>query len=534
MGQRWGTVGGAKLHKLTAARGASRLATFGVALALFGASCDRQRAPEVELIDCDEQGVAAKCGKLGVPEDRRNVPPSERRGDKLWLSYVVLPAHSARRESPIFFLAGGPGQSAINHTDQLAPLFEELRRERDVVLLDQRGAGKSATHQCKSDSYGPLHVLPLAGIREDCQSELHVDPALYSTDAAADDVEALRVALGYDTIHLVGASYGTRLALRYAERHPGRARSLVLDGVVPPEMRLFLDTLPDTQRALDLVFERCAKTPACHSRHPDLKAEFYSLRQKLHPSITHSSSKRSEFLATIRRLLHSPQGSAHIPQLIAEMQQGRSGGQGTSGSTLGYSENRVATWLTLSVVCAEDIPRFTEAELDQAAQQSFIPKQDLLQLRYLCEKWLPGSAPGARSPWLDERDADYAITRADAGTAAPKDAGAPDAAAAPPSPPSVKLPIPPADPKQPRLDVPALLLSGALDPVTSPRWGELALTRLPRGRHLVVPDAAHGTLQAACVARLMTEFIRSGEAASIDASCLDGREPPPLVMAPRD
>ncbi len=511
---------------------AFRLAFAGAALTLFGASCDRQpRAPEVELLDCYEKGVVAKCGSLGVPEDRRSAPTSEQQGDKLWLSYLILPAHSARRESPVFFLAGGPGQSAISLTGQLAPLFEELRRERDVVLLDQRGTGKSGGLNCDAGSPRSSHLIRLAEASDYCRAQLSIDPALYSTDAAADDLEDLRVALGYDTIHLVGASYGTRLALRYAERHPGRARSLVLDGVVPPEMRLFLDALPDAQRALDLVFERCAKTPACDSAYPKLKTRFYRLLAELDriarlpmrdpgspAPFRPPSVDEYLLLSTIRLLLYSPEGTALIPHLITEAIEGSSEGLTAAMSTFtrGTAET-LSTGLTLSVICAEDIPRFTEAELDQAAQQSFISKEDSFQIRHLCEKWIPGAAPGARPGWQYVE---------------PNDAGAPDApdaSAAPPSPSSVKLSIP--DPKQPRLDVPALLLSGALDPVTPPRWGELALTRLPRGRHLVVPDAAHGTLHTGCVARLMTEFIRRGEAASIDASCLEGREPPPLFIS---
>ncbi|MCW5790343.1 MAG: alpha/beta fold hydrolase [Polyangiaceae bacterium] len=478
-----------------------------------GFACDGA-APgrTTEPTACDVRGVSALCGELQVPEDRAGAGPTAR----LQLGYVVLPAHGARRESPVFFLAGGPGQSATQLTRELAPLFEELRQERDIVLLDQRGTGRSGRLHCDT----PDELTEY--FREDfdlealgaCRARLGKNPAHYSTAAAADDLDELRAALGYDTINLVGASYGTRLALSYAARHPTRARALVLDGVAPPAMRLFLDALPDAQRALDLVFERCKRAPACAARSPHLAADFKALLARLaeepltrtipHPATGKSvelTLTRAGLAGAIRVLLYSPELTALVPHLIREVARGELGGLAAAVHAVARgTQATVSLGLMLSVACAEDVPRITDAELDEAAARSFVPKSSVLEFRRACEVWL-GASPSAVAT----------------------DAGVPSgtlADGALRSIPSENLII----------SIPALILSGELDPVTPPRWGEQAKAGLPRGLHLVVPGAAHGTLSVGCVPRLMTELIRRGDAQGLDASCLEGHTPPPLFL----
>ncbi|MFR0656691.1 alpha/beta hydrolase, partial [Pantoea sp. SIMBA_079] len=76
-------------------------------------------------------------------------------------------------------------------------------------------------------------------------------------------------------------------------------------------------------------------------------------------------------------------------------------------------------------------------------------------------------------------------------------------------------------------DVPALLLSGELDPVTPPAYAERVLATLPNGRHLVLQGQGHGTLALGCMPKLLAQFIESTDATALDAACLDTMRPVP-------
>ena len=141
------------------------------------------------------------------------------------------------RPDPLFILAGGPGQAA-SFLGPFAAALTGVRKDRDIVLVDQRGTGRSSPLECAA--FKPDHSLE-AAIEFDpvpkaqaCARELAaqgVDAAQYTTAAWVADLDAVRAALGYDKINLWGGSYGTRAALEYLRRHADHVRSVVLDGV---------------------------------------------------------------------------------------------------------------------------------------------------------------------------------------------------------------------------------------------------------------------------------------------------------------
>ena len=113
-----------------------------------------------------------------------------------------------------------------------------MQRERDIVLVDQRGTGGSNALNCPfpdEDEAADLTPAQLRAHARDCLASLHADPRFYTTSVAVQDLDAVRAALGYARINLYGVSYGTRVAQHYLRRFPGQVRALILDGVVPPD-----------------------------------------------------------------------------------------------------------------------------------------------------------------------------------------------------------------------------------------------------------------------------------------------------------
>jgi pimeloyl-ACP methyl ester carboxylesterase len=187
--------------------------------------------------------TAAEMGRIVVPADRED--PG---GGQIELAFVRLASTAEAPGPPIVFLAGGPGVPGIvmGQVPPYRTLFERLRGIGDVILLDQRGSGRSAPSlDCPADSPLPPDVLldeerALAALLpplEACATRLRAsgtEPADYTTAASADDIEDLRRALGAQRVSLLAFSYGTELALAFARRHGEGLDRLVLASVRPP------------------------------------------------------------------------------------------------------------------------------------------------------------------------------------------------------------------------------------------------------------------------------------------------------------
>jgi pimeloyl-ACP methyl ester carboxylesterase len=198
-------------------------------------------APTAELKPCRLRGLEhdALCGVLKRPLD-----PARPQGPQIDLHYAVLPALARnKRPDPVFFLAGGPGQSAIELAGLVSSEFARTLNRRDVVLIDQRGTGRSAPLRCEEadELMRPLSDLLDEAIQRQrvsaCRTRLQALPygdlRFFTTTLAMADLEAVRAALGAARINLVGASYGTRAALEYMRLYPAAVRRVVLDGTAP-------------------------------------------------------------------------------------------------------------------------------------------------------------------------------------------------------------------------------------------------------------------------------------------------------------
>jgi pimeloyl-ACP methyl ester carboxylesterase len=232
--------------------------------------------------------VAGELGRLRVPENRR-----ARSSRWIELVFLRLPSTSPRPGPPLVYLAGGPGESGIETARGVGlDTFMALRGVADVIVIDQRGTGKSGPSLECAGSWG--FPLDRPGNRSDmlriarervraCAGELRrrgIDLAGYTTAASADDVEAVRRALGAPKISLWGISYGAHLALATLRRHEGRIHRVVLTGVSGPDHAML--KLPSSvDRQIDAVQALFQADAGVRSRIPDLKGLIRDLLKQL-------------------------------------------------------------------------------------------------------------------------------------------------------------------------------------------------------------------------------------------------------------
>jgi pimeloyl-ACP methyl ester carboxylesterase len=471
-----------------------------IALALLACAPQRTRSEPITFEPCQLASpstparVEARCATVEVPEDW-----SRPEGRRIALRVAVVRAEAPKPEpDPVFMLAGGPGQAATEQFPAVAPAFERLRRDRDLVLVDQRGTGGSSRLACPPSGSAPL---ALSRSEEDdlrlvtaCARALPGDPAQYTTPAFARDLDRVRELLGRERVNLVGFSYGTRAALAYLRLFPGRVRTLVLDGVAPPEMAIGAHFARDGQRALGLLFQRCAADAACRERFPDPGARLAALSSRLR-----AASPRVEVadpvtgvirmvpfgLLQLRRVVslftYAPETAALLPVLLERAaSEGQLAPLAAQGLLMADDfEAALSRPLQWSVLCAEDVPFYGEAGPEDAA--SLLGDDVRRTLPRVCRLW-PHAPPD----------------------------------------PALRSPV--------RSDVPALLLSGEGDPVTPPSWAEVAARGLPRSRHLVLPGGGHGTLYRGCLPMLAARFVEAGSAERLDAACLERSRPAPFFL----
>jgi pimeloyl-ACP methyl ester carboxylesterase len=209
------------------------------------------------------QGNEYACGHLTVPLDPSGVTPGT-----VTLAIRRHRAPLGDGRVAVIALAGGPGQAAIPFTEQFLSVLGPILQTRDEIVFDQRGTGLSGRLKCRalehaSPGESPGHAV--AG----CAAELGPDRSFYTSEDTVADIEAIRVAGGYEKVVLYGTSYGTKVAEEYAEAHPGQVEALVLDSVVPPDgpEPLNRSTLAAVPR---ILHQLCAGSACAHiTSHPD-------------------------------------------------------------------------------------------------------------------------------------------------------------------------------------------------------------------------------------------------------------------------
>jgi len=436
------------------------------------------------------------CGTLDVWEDR-----VAKAGRKIPLKIVVLPALKQKfAPDPVFFLAGGPGQGAADLAGQLQEPFRNFEMDRDLVFVDQRGTGKSNPLECRpakgeeeDDDDSPM-VRNLRACLDSYQGK--ADVTKYTTSIAMDDLDDVRQFLGYAKINLFGVSYGTRAAIVYARRHAASTRAVILDSVAPTNMQLPLYMARDGQRAMDLLFRDCEKDPGCNQRFPNLRDRLKTLLDRLgaHPQHVRYVHPRTglEKELDVKRLtvgsilfasLYSPETASLVPLLIEEAEKGNFTGMLALGAAYDPLSESMALGMHFSVVCSEDASIIKPGSVERETAGTFLgPEMAELRLKP-CEFWPRGQVEAAYFE------------------------NAPS-------------------------DVPALILSGDLDPITPAVWGRQIAAEWKNSKQIVVPGTGHGAWQSKCVIKLMSQFLNAGSTANLDSSCVEHVKRPPFFLGP--
>jgi len=444
------------------------------------------RVPELES--------EAWCGRYEVFENR----PSGR-GRKIALNIVVVPALAEKpAPDPVFFFAGGPGQGSTSIVGFLAggPMAA-VRRERDLVFVDQRGTGASNPLTCNlfADDNDPRayfeDIFPVGQVRA-CRERLEkvADLKQYTTSVAVQDLDEVRRALGYEKINLYGGSYGTTVALAYMRRHGAHVRSAVLAGVAPTGLRLPLHFAKGAQHAIDRLFDDCAADAACRAAFPHLREEFRSVLDRLGKApatveflnpFTKQRQRvtlaRGPFAERLRLLLYGREPASRVPLLIHRAYEGDFKPFILASLPQARAIQRsVALGMYFSVTCSEGVPFITEEDIRKETRGTFLGEYRVRAHAAACREWPRAAVPNGFTSAVES-------------------------------------------------DAPVLLLSGEADPA-SPHWFAAEAVRLlPNGLQAIIPHEGHGYFSA-CISGITTQFISSGSVRGLNTSCLRGTRRP--------
>ena len=463
---------------------------------IAGAKDANGRYTEVDCPDVIQAAAGAhlnriSCGRLLLPENRQ----TQENGRLVELFVLRLQAEAEAGNAPILHLAGGPGDAA---SAELSLWLESsLQRDFDIILVDQRGTGFSLPSlDC------PEYSEPAGGEwARACRKRLEaqgVDLSRYHYQSVVWDFHDLLLALELDEVNLYGQSYGSRLALLLAKLAPERIRAMVLDGVYPPPKSDLEEFAYNAERSLERLFADCQADAACDALYPDLRVMFYRVVDEMNaapPELYHlgESTGRAmsgdQFLAWTIEALRHKDALPILPALIAGFDAG-----GFDMFVLINAFVQAPHWndgdfhsegFELSLRCSEGAALAASQgaigdRLDVSNAVSRVVEPLLQHIRDLCVIWKVPAAP--------EMIAQTASS-----------------------------------------DVPALLLSGAFDSATPPRWADFAAARLSRSWQFVFPNVGHGVLYSAACATELTRAFLDHPLQAPAADCFARLRPPAFV-----
>ena len=443
----------------------------------------------------------AECGELMLKEN-----PADANSNDISVAILRLPAISpVPNADPLFLIQGGPGGSSIEMANQIHNFFAEVRKNRDLIFVDQRGTGKSNPLRCEQISPEDL-TLPEAEQKEkyialikSCAEKFHHNAAFYTTVHGVQDLDAVRSALGYEKINLWGGSYGTRVALEYARRYPQQTRTIVLDGVAPVSIALPKYFARDAMAALVAVNNECLAQSECAAEFGDIVRKAETVLQRLNElqvagtpleiSYEHPRNQQMEtlhltpraFSSLIFMSLYSRDLTVLLPRAIsfAEKEDYRLLAALSALSAEQVQMMNIAEGMRYSVICNEDWPQLSPHDIEQS--EPFFGMPFVKDMQPICALWPKAELPD-----------DYWE-------------------------PIVS-------------DVPALLLSGQHDPVTPDIWAQTVAKYLSNSTSLSAAGGNHSISMEGCVPQLIAQFIERASMHNVKADCVEKIKPLPLVL----
>jgi pimeloyl-ACP methyl ester carboxylesterase len=454
--------------------------------------------------------IAARCYQMRVPESRAG-----RSALELELPVVVLSMPGTRkREDPVVYLAGGPGDGAWLDTERIDFWWEFVAdnawlNERDLILVDQRGTGLS-NPRMDCTEYEPLQVAALSfgndrkrakdawlKAAEVCRARVEKeghDPLSYTSRDSATDLHDLKTALGLTQWNVYGLSYGTRLALTYLRDYPHDLRSVILDSVYLPEAAFIEDDAWRTDRAFRVLFEGCKHDADCAKWYPDLEGRLLKLVERFNATPLEQMANLPKggyvkvvltgemLLNYVFMNLYNRSAIETVPLIIDTFDRGD-----TSAvmSEISYMVDQFLDrpdWgdaLGLSINCHEEVPFNDLAKLRAAYR-----KYPLLKSFAEDESWGSDCVAWPMGP-LDALENAPIVS-----------------------------------------DVPALILAGLYDPITPPQYARLAGSRLANSYYFEFLSAGHDVLtNEPCSGELARQFLDDPTAMPA-AECLGELQPP--------
>jgi pimeloyl-ACP methyl ester carboxylesterase len=479
---------------------------------LLASSPASSAASSLSFVACPNQ-TAFGCATLPVPLDRVGALPGT-----LSLSVERKPAGATPSRDAVVALAGGPGQPALPLGEFIAQAIAPALSSRDLLVFDQRGTGASDPLSCSA--FEAFSAKPAIQLFEECAAQIGPARGGFTTQESVQDIEALRQAGGYEKLVLYGTSYGTKVALEYAERYPQNVEALVLDSVVPtdgPEPF----AIPTFQAIASVLGELCAGD-ACAGITTNPVGDIATLaaRLRMRPlsgSVYDGSGKRHASTLSELGLLNILQAGDLNPALRALL-------PAAVQSALRNDPDPLLRLHLLSEGLIPNVP--SEGGSGEAAQEI----DETLFAATTCEEspfpWQRAAPAPTRLAeavgYLHAQPASdfypFDDLTAYANSLAAECAGWPDASAPPPAP----GPLP---------NVPTLILSGEQDLRTPTSGARQVAAMIPDAQLLVVPFTGHsviGSDLSNCASLAVSAFF-AGNAVQPCATTTNPFAPTPLT-----
>lgn len=429
--------------------------------------------------------ILAATLSVAVPENRAIA-----NGRTIELKVEVI--ERSNKTDAIFIIGGGPGVAATGMAGYAQRTFAHT--DHDIVLVDVRGTGGSNPLRCTmpgsdADPSGYFGSwLDLDAVAK-CRTELEprADLTQYTTAAIVEDLEAVRKKLGYKQMDLYGTSYGSRVAIELMRRYPKSVRTAILDGIVPPSMISPVTFAQDAERSMKLLFALCRNDAACQAAFPELESDYAKVMKDAEDGVEIEVPQRVTvgrglFGEILRNFLYSPDVYVKLPLALHQAARG----DWTLFTEMAKRYTRGVRGLHygmfLSVVCAEDVPLIDLDSAKRHAAGTLLGTYRVEQQLAGCRLWPRGAAdPNARKPI--------------------------------------------------RSKIPTVIVSGELDPVTPPHWGDEVLRTLKNGKHVVIPNGSHSGDTGGCLEQVLSEFVKEGSVATLDDSCVAKIQRPSFITS---
>ncbi len=480
-----------------------------------------QPAPELEAANCEfpePEGISTDCGWIEVPQHWDDpTDPDTIRLHVATFTSELTPADA----DPVVYLEGGPGGDTFGLVElTFLDRWGTLVDEHPIVLFSQRGAALTTVDlECEEVVDTSIQILEQ---QPDIDAELieinnafqacadrviaeGADVSAYNSVASANDADAIREALGYETWNVLGISYGTRLGQELVRQHPDGVRALILDSVQPtdPAFGSLASVAQTFEGAAEQLFAGCAADEACASTYPDLEDRLRAIitQAGVDPfELQAADQLTGEFYdvivddtrlaAAVFQSLYSPEAFSALPEMVAELEQGETAILATLMGLNITNAPFISNGMYASVMCHDFLAELTPPEAFEAGLSGdalfdeVFDNSGFEELRGMCVAFDTGSAD-----------------------------------------PSVIEPV--------ESDVPTLIMAGAYDPITPPSFAEVIAPGFSNGQLAILPHAGHGVVGTDCGMAIAIDFF-ADPSAEADQSCIPSSATPLWVPASLD